>query len=330
MIVHTAFIGDVILLTALIRETKEIFQDSCIDVLVTPVTAPVLDGNPLVNSVISFKKKEKKIISFLQVLKRLRYERYDLAILPHSSFTTSILSFLSRIPVRIGFDRFFSKYLLTRRIGFSETKHRVEKNLDLLSDYQKKDFDSTTELYPSEQDYDFAGQALKKMDNGHPIIAVSPGSVWFTKRWPEKYYQELVDILTSNDYNVVLIGAPDEKPVCVSVMSGRNCLNLAGYTTILQSAAVIQKCNLVVCNDSGALHLANAMKTDVFAFFGPTVTTIGYYPFRENDLVFEVDLECRPCGSHGGKECPLGHHECMKRITPDFVFQKIEKKFGLK
>ena len=102
---------------------------------------------------------------------------------------------------------------------------------------------------------------------------------------------------------------------------------MAGETTILESAAILQKCDLLVCNDSGSLHLANAMKIDVFAIFGPTVQDIGYFPFRENDYVFETELECRPCGSHGAMECPLMHHLCMKNITPEMVLEKIKKRF---
>jgi len=84
---------------------------------------------------------------------------------------------------------------------------------------------------------------------------------------------------------------------------------------------------LMICNDSGALHIANAMKVKVFAFFGPTVTSIGYYPYRKGDRVFEVDLDCRPCGSHGGNKCPLKHHNCMQQISVESVLDAIVQDF---
>jgi len=98
--------------------------------------------------------------------------------------------------------------------------------------------------------------------------------------------------------------------------------------SILESAAVVGLCDLMICNDSGALHMANAMKTDVFAFFGPTVQSIGYFPFRETDFVFELNMECRPCSSHGGRKCPLGHHLCVKDISPETVFDKVVERFS--
>jgi heptosyltransferase-2 len=75
------------------------------------------------------------------------------------------------------------------------------------------------------------------------------------------------------------------------------------------------------------MHIANAVKTDVIAFFGPTVKDIGYFPFRNDDIVMELDMECRPCGSHGGNVCPLDHHNCMKNISPESVFEIVKSKF---
>jgi heptosyltransferase-2 len=75
------------------------------------------------------------------------------------------------------------------------------------------------------------------------------------------------------------------------------------------------------------MHIANAMKTDVFTFFGPTVTSFGYYPYRESDRIFQFEMDCRPCGSHGGKKCPLKHHNCMKNIDVQTVFSAINEKF---
>ena len=160
------------------------------------------------------------------------------------------------------------------------------------------------------------------------IIAIAPGSVWKTKRWPTEYYKTLVAQLAKNSFGVVLIGSKEEMQICDEVLAGEDGINLAGKLSLLESAAVISKCHLMICNDSGALHISNAVETDVFAFFGPTVQSIGYFPFRERDFVFERDMECRPCGSHGGKSCHLKHHECMKMIYPEEVLKKVFEKFG--
>jgi len=85
--------------------------------------------------------------------------------------------------------------------------------------------------------------------------------------------------------------------------------------------------DLVVCNDSAPLHMANAVKTDVFAFFGPTVQKFGCYPYRNGDKMLEVELDCRPCGKHGGNQCPLNHHRCMLDVKPEAVYEEIKQHF---
>ncbi len=177
--------------------------------------------------------------------------------------------------------------------------------------------------------YTKAEQIISKLNpNSKKIIALAPGSNWFTKRWPQSYYKELVLKLNENGYGIVFIGSSVEREICEEISPKTNFLNLAGELSLIESAAVISKCDLIVCNDSGAMHLANAVKTDVFVFFGPTVQRIGYSPIGENDFVFEIDLDCRPCSSHGTKKCPLEHFECMRLITSDLVFRKIEEKFS--
>jgi len=136
-------------------------------------------------------------------------------------------------------------------------------------------------------------------------------------------------MLFEQKFNLIFIGAIEERKLCEGIIqtSGIKAVNLAGKASILESAAVIGKCALMICNDNGAMHIANAMKTDVFAFFGPTVKSFGFFPFQENDEVFEIEMDCRPCRSHGGNKCPLGHHLCMKNIEPEFVFKKVIERF---
>ena len=81
----------------------------------------------------------------------------------------------------------------------------------------------------------------------------------------------------------------------------------------------------MVTNDSAPLHMSNAVDTPVLAFFGPTVREYGCYPYRDNDRMLEVDLDCRPCGTHGGRACPIGHHNCMRAVNPETVYKEILK-----
>jgi len=329
IIVQTAFIGDVIIITPLIRAIKELYPKSILDVMVIPQTAGVLENNPNINEIILFDKRKNKVVSFIKTLLQLKKNKYDIAITPHSSVTTGLLLKYAKIKMRIGFDRWSAAKYLTDKVPHPDGIHKTLKNLSLLSLLSDKTFSNQTELFPSEAMLAKAdGLLLELKTKTNRLIAIAPGSVWFTKKWPTGYYKLLAEQLVKNNFGVVLIGSKDENRICEEVLPSKNGINLAGELSLLESAAVISKCDLMICNDSGALHIANAMQTDLFAFFGPTVQSIGYFPFRKKDFIFERDMKCRPCGSHGGKQCHLGHHECMKMITPEVVLKKVLEKFG--
>ena len=329
LIVQTAFIGDVIIITPLIRAIKELYPASLLDVMVIPQTAGVLENNPNINEIILFDKRKNKIVSFIKTLLKLKKNRYDIAITPHSSVTTALLLKYAKIKVRIGYDRWSAAKYLTDKVPHPDVIHKTDKNLSLITLLTDKSFSNQTELFPSPEmlvKVDKLTNELKSKTKN--IIALAPGSVWFTKKWPTDYYKILAEQLVENNFGVVLIGSKDENEICNDVLPNKNGINLAGELSLLESAAAISECDLMICNDSGALHIANAVETDVIAFFGPTVQSIGYFPFRENDFVFELDMGCRPCGSHGGKSCHLKHHECMKKIYPEEVIKKVLEKFG--
>ncbi|HEX9974914.1 MAG TPA: glycosyltransferase family 9 protein, partial [bacterium] len=185
-------------------------------------------------------------------------------------------------------------------------------------------FEMQTEIFWTQKEEEKRKQILEKFQTkNRNIIGIAPGSIWNTKRWIKEYYLELVKLLEKNDFQIVLIGGKEDFELCNFIKNSSGASNVAGALSILESAALIEKLDLLITNDSAPLHIANAVKTDVIAIFGPTVQELGFYPFRENDKVIEVDLDCRPCGSHGGNKCPLGHHNCMKFITAEMVFNEV-------
>lgn len=330
LIIQTAFIGDVILITPLIRAIKKVLPNSLVDVMVIPQTANILENNPIINSIIQFDKRNNKLLSFFRTLVILKKNKYDLALTPHSSITTALLMFLAGIPNRVGFARWAAQIFLTHKLPHLKNKLKIEKNLHLISPFSNEKHSIQTEVFPSKKDQDKSDSFLYELKrNTNKIIAIAPGSNWFTKRWPIEYYDDLVKKLHRHNYGIVFIGSPEEKELCEKIKPESNFINLTGQLSLLESAAVLSKCDLMICNDSGAMHLANAVKTDVYAFFGPTVQRIGYFPIGEKDFVFEVDLNCRPCSSHGTNECKLEHHNCMKLISSENVFRKVNEKFGI-
>jgi heptosyltransferase-2 len=329
LIVQTAFIGDVILITPLIKAVSEYFSRPHIDAMVIPQTCTVLQNNPLIRQILLFDKRAGKLGAFIHTLHRLRAERYDIVFTPHSSLTTGLLLFLAGIPRRVGYDRWLARHLLTDKIPDVSGKHKIAKNLSLLKAFTTRNFDLQTAIYPSPADLQKARQYVSVAADSK-VIAIAPGSVWFTKRWLQEHYITLAKLLHTAGFTLVFIGSQEEKPMCSEIISSAQikAINAAGELSLLQSAALISLADVLICNDSGALHLGNAVQTTVFAIFGPTVQAIGYYPYRSFDRVLEVDLACRPCGSHGHQTCPLSHHDCMRLVTPEIVYDAVIRYFG--
>jgi len=330
LIIQTAFLGDVILATPLVRALKQTLPGARLEVLLIPETRTILRHNPYISDILTFDKRKlrNKFFSLFRLILEIQKRQYDLAISVQSSLTSSLIMVLGGIPMRLGFSR---QKFLTHAVPHPSGLHKIQKVLRLMEPLTDQKFDMQTELHWTAAEADRADQIITPLrERRTPIVGIAPGSIWYTKRWLKEYYAELVNLLEHEHIQSVLIGGAEDHRLCEFIRAGSNAINLAGALSVLESAALIERLDLMVTNDSAPLHIANAVKTDVIAIFGPTVTDFGFYPFRKNDLVIEVELDCRPCSSHGGKKCPLKHHHCMKNILPERVFNAIIAKLHSK
>ena len=160
-------------------------------------------------------------------------------------------------------------------------------------------------------------------DDGPPLVALAPASVWATKRWP--YYADLARLLRDRS-RVVVLGAADDVALAedVRVAAGDGAFSAAGALTLLGSAELIRRCSLVVTNDSAPQHLASAVGTPTITIFGPTVPQFGFGPLAEGSRTIGLDsLACRPCDRHGPRRCPLRHWRCMREVSAADVAARV-------
>jgi len=319
LVVQTAFLGDVVLTTPLLSALAA--HHGPVDVVTTPLAAPLLETHPAVRQVIPYDKRraDRGWVGLRRVTRRLTGERYDRAYLPHRSLRTAALAFLARIPSRIGFSGAWS-FLYTEARPKPRTGHETDRLLALA---EQAPAAYPPQLRPTPED-DQAGATLVE----GAFVALAPGSIWGSKRWP--YYAELAARLATQ-VAVVVVGSQDDATLGDEIVravrpSGRPAVNACGRLTLRQSAALIGRASVLVTNDSAPLHLATAMGTPIVALFGPTVTEFGFGPMRAGDIALGVDgLQCRPCSPHGPLTCPLGHHRCMRDLTVEAVIAAIEE-----
>ncbi|MBD3290494.1 lipopolysaccharide heptosyltransferase II [candidate division KSB1 bacterium] len=329
LIIQTAFLGDVIMSTPLVRAARQTFPDAKIDVLTIPETAIVFEHNPHVNEILHFDKRQlrKKLVAFFKVVSQIRSRKYDLAISIQSSMTSSLLMLLGGVPERTGFAR---QKLVTMPVTHKRGYHVRIRYLKLLKYFSDEEFDAQSELFWTDQEESKAEKLIAECRRNHKfVLGVAPGSIRNTKQYPKHYYAELLRLLKNDEIQVVLFGAKNEQQLCkdISRDSASDAMVMAGKLSVLESAALIEKVDLMLTNDSAPLHIANAVKTDVYAFFGPTVRRFGCYPYRSNDRMLEIELYCRPCSKHGTRKCPESHFRCMLENPPHKIYPQIKAYF---
>ena len=325
LVIQTAFLGDVVLTTPLLAAIAA--QHGLVDVITTPVAAPLLETHPAVRRVIPYDKRgtDRGWAGVRRLVGRLRGEEYERAYLPHRSLRTAALAFLARIPSRIGFSGGWS-FLYTEARPKPQTGHESNRLLALADErsavYRPR-------LRPTAEDERVALNLLAdgRIQDGESFLAIAPGSIWGSKRWP--YYGELAVALAARAPVVAVGGAEDvelgDEIIRAVGRTGGRAVNACGKLTLRQSAALIAGAAVLLTNDSAPLHLATAMSTPIVALFGPTVPAFGFGPMRAGDVALGVEgLQCRPCSPHGPPQCPLGHHRCMRDLTVEAVVAAIE------
>ena len=323
LIIHTAFIGDIVLSTALVSKVKEKYPDSNIYYLTTPLGKEILKNNPKIKEVIVYDKrgKDKGFGAFISFVRRIRKLKIDICLTPHRYLRSSILSLLSGAKIRVGYDIANLSFVFNKKIKYDKTKHEVEKLLSFVDDDTKR---FELEMYPNEKDKLKIDTLVKNLSENKKIILIAPGSKWFTKKWPEEYFKILIqNLIKRDDLLVVITGGKEEKEIELDLNS--KVLDLRGEISLLELSELTKRASLVVSNDSAPIHITSAFpNTRIIGIFGPTVKEFGFFPWSKNSKVFEINgLYCRPCAIHGGNSCPEKHFRCMREITPDLIENEI-------
>jgi len=331
LVIQTAFLGDVVLTTPLLDALAR--RASPVDVVTTPAALPLIETHPAVRRAIPYDKRgqDRGMAPFLALARALRAERYEAAYLPHRSLRSAALAWLARIPRRVGFDDGWP-LLYTEVRRRPAGGHESDRLLALAGESAHSFAPRLSPTAADEGAVDaWLGGAGRGLDGG--FVALAPGSIWGTKRWP--YYKELAERLAPRAA-IVIVGGSDDSDPAASITeavgrAGGRAISACGQLTLRQSAVLIGRARLLVTNDSAPLHLATAMGTPVVAVFGPTIPEFGFGPVREGDAsVGLVGLACRPCSDHGPPACPLGHHKCMRELSVERVLAAIEETGALR
>lgn len=344
LIIQTAFLGDLILSTSFFHAVKMEHKDSEVHVLVNLGTESVLSNNPDIAHVwcLDKKKIKKNPFAFFQFIQIIRNEKYDKVYAPHFSFRSSLISFFTGAPIRIGYKESGFSFLHTKVIPRpKQGPHEVEKLFSLL--FEPYDFPTGRErrpyLFPGiEEETSFSQKKSKLLKNDTGYILIAPSSLWETKRMPEeKFVSVITQILRKRSESVILIGSKADlgiqehiyrlmKTEPLEIKERERLHSLVGQTNLKELMVWIQNATAIISNDSSPIHFASAFNTPTVMVYGATIPAFGYGSLSDKHKIIEVNgLDCRPCGIHGGRVCPEGHFRCMLDQNPVRIFEALEE-----
>jgi len=333
---QTAFLGDAVLTLPLLRALSNRYPDAEIHFFVRAGFESIFTAQPEITKVRPFAKrgKQKGLNAAVRLGWEIGQEGFDLWISAHKSFRSALVAGSTGIKRRIGYDSpWYNKLAYTdtvpRRFDELEEIERLHQlliplGIDLPAPKAKLIVDDSARNDASQ----FWADNVK----GRKVLGLHPGSTWPTKCWPEKYFSEIITRASKADVQPILFAGPDEVEVANRVAAGAEApdlINLAGKLSLPQLAAYLGRLDGYLTNDSGPMHLAWSQDVPLVALFGPTVKRLGFFPRGENSTVAEIELDCRPCGLHGPRKCPKEHFHCMKKLTPDMVWEKLVQKLKL-
>jgi len=321
LVVQTAFIGDLVLATALLESLHEQYPQASIDIVVRKGNEPLFNEHPFINELIVWDKKQHKYLNWLSILKKIRAKHYDVLINAQRFAATGLWTVLSNANTTIGFDKNPFSFLFTHKVKHDVSGnglHEINRNHALISSLGILPL-AMPKLYPTNSDYE-----KLKVYQAENYITIAPASVWFTKQFPLTAWVSFISELKFEG-PIYILGGPADKAlgdkiinevVSLHSSASKKIINLSGALGFLASAALQQKAVLNYVNDSAPMHFCSAVNAPVVAIYCSTIPAFGFGPLSKNSFIVETQtqLACRPCGLHGKKQCPLGHFNCAHSI----------------
>lgn len=321
-IVQTAFLGDVVIALSMAQSLKQ-YDSTCRVVFVTtPAGAEFASFVPEIDEVVVYDKRNshKGLSGIAALAKTLRSMRIDVLFAPHRSFRTSFLCALSGATKTIGFTNNSLSWLYSFVVPYNAASPEHVRNHALLAFWNENVPLRKTRFSDGEiaQQYE---HVIQSFELPKKYVALAPGSVWATKRYPTASYAEIVKTLVANGIECITVGSSADAEQC-RALEKAGARNVCGKTTLQEFVGIVAGAEIVIGNDSSPTHVANAVNTPVVCIFGPTVPAFGFAPTGEKDIVVEnLELDCRPCSPHGTASCPRHHFKCMNDVAPATVVE---------
>ncbi|MEK7540626.1 MAG: glycosyltransferase family 9 protein [Patescibacteria group bacterium] len=335
LIINPGGIGDLIMFSPALQILKNNFPDSVIDIFVSHTTGKtgIFQDSLIINKIFFFNFQKNKFLDKIKLILKLKKERYDLVFIASgvNHIKGSLFAFLISGKNSVGEYRKFKLPFYSHQIKLDGDLHKIEANLKILKSLGIKIENPPPPFFErSESDKQFAEEFILKNNLGNKILigfSIGSGTAQQFKLWPKENFIELGRKILNSHQNalILLFGSSGEKNLCSEVKNylGKNSMPAIGLT-LSQVAILIDRCRIFVSSDTGLSHIAAATNTDLIAIFGPTIHG------RTGPVGPRVHIILEKCRYRyhdifTPKYDFSRKHECLKKITPEIVFNKINQ-----
>jgi len=318
-------IGDIILSTIILDNLKQYFKQASIDYLVEEFAKQSLINNPHINKILVMGKTEFPLKAALKI----RKEKYDLILDLWSNPRSAQITFLSGVKYRVGFAYRGRKYAYNIYATSSRGKsHSAEHNLELIKALDIPVISKKVVYFTSDGDKHFASEFFRnnKLYDASGVLGIIPAGGWESKRCDKEKWVEIINTLIDiYKFKVLILWGPGDESDVSYIKENIPSVVLSPETDINKLAALIEKCTLIIANDSGPMHIATALGVLTIGIFGPT-DPVGHGPYSSRGgYVRKEDLFCINCNL---LKCPYDH-ECMKLLPTEELIKLSDKLLNL-
>jgi heptosyltransferase-2 len=337
LVIRFSSIGDIVLSSPLLRVLRIRFPLAIIDFIVRKEYADLVRYDRNLNLIYEFDAKEG--LDGLRRLKtQLKMEHYDLVVDIHNSFRSKYLrTFLGVKNIVTINKRIFARTLLVnfKKNCYQDITSVVDRYIEAVGKYGVINDGAGLALLMPDKIYSAVSAKIKLLGLDHcdKVIGFCPSAKHTTKCWPQENFAELgIRLIKNGDSKILLFGGPSDRQKCKSIADAINvasgeirAFSVSDELSLLETAAAMKLCDIVVTNDSGLMHIASAMGKNIIAIFGSTVQEFGFFPVNKDSIVIErKGLYCRPCSHIGLDSCPEKHFRCMNDIQVSEVVDSIQ------
>jgi len=321
LVIRLSSIGDIVLTTPLLRELAVRWPGARIDYCTKLPFVALLRGNPHIQTIYTVVDPPSGSYDLVVDLQNnLRSRRIASNVIAKKQVCYKKGNWRKLLLVKTGMD-FSGPY-----------RSVADRYRCTVADFGVEADSGGCELFPSDSDRAFASS----IGSDTPLLGICFGAMHYSKRYPpEKFAGVLIRLFDKLPVQAALLGGPDDAPFAGELLRAlpeqfrKRVLDLSGRCTLMQTAAVLERCDAVLTNDTGLMHMASAFGKQLFVLFGSSVPAFGFLPYHTPFELFEVPgLRCRPCSHIGRDFCPEGHFRCMNDISEDAVAAAIIEYFN--